>query len=64
MRTALFWATRCVVAEKSAFLVHNIFSGMKRKFSLREEERKLRLKSGDYNLNYYLCDTLKVSYRK
>jgi protein-S-isoprenylcysteine O-methyltransferase Ste14 len=60
MRTVLFWATRCVVAQKSAVLVQNVFSGMKRKFRLREEERKLRLKSGDYNLNCHLCETLKV----
>jgi hypothetical protein len=44
MRTALFWVTCCVVAQKSAVLVKNIFTGRKRKFRLREEERKLRLK--------------------
>jgi hypothetical protein len=34
---------------------------MIRKFRLREEERKLRLKSEDYNLNHHHCETLKVS---
>jgi uncharacterized protein YijF (DUF1287 family) len=61
MRTALFWPNRCVVAQKSAVLVQNIFTGMKRKFRLREEERKLRLKSEDHNLNHHRCETLKVS---
>jgi len=57
--TALFWATRCVVAQKSALLVQNVFSGMKRKFRLREEERKLRLKSEDYNVHHHCCKTFK-----
>jgi len=62
MKTALFWATRCVVAQKSAVLVQNIFSGMKRMFRLREEEeRKLRWKSEDYNLNHHRCENLQVS---
>jgi hypothetical protein len=61
MRTVMFWATCCVVALKSAVLVKNIITGRKRKFRLREEERKLRLKSEDYNLNHHRCETLKVS---
>jgi hypothetical protein len=31
---------------------------MKRKFSLRQKERTLRLKSEDYNLNHHCCEIL------